>query len=141
MPKSSIHFFCEDLDFKLKNSRKTILWIKNSIRSEGKTLGELNFIFCSDNHLLEMNINYLRHNTYTDIITFDNSEEEEFISGDIFISIERVRDNASKFQKNLDNELHRVIIHGVLHLIGYLDKTLNNKTIMRGKEDAYLSLR
>ncbi len=141
MPKPSIQFFCEDIDFKLKSSRKTISWIKAAIKAEDKTPGELNFIFCSDNHLLQMNIDYLQHNTLTDIITFDTSEEEGIICGDIFISIDRVRDNAHKFKKELDNELHRVIIHGVLHLIGFSDKTANKKNIMRGKEDAYLSLR
>jgi rRNA maturation RNase YbeY len=141
MPKPSVHFFCEDVVFKLKNVRKTTSWIKSSILNEGKTLGELNFIFCSDSHLLKMNIEYLQHNTYTDIITFDNSEEKGLISGDIFISIDRIGENALKFQKSKDDELHRVIIHGVLHLLGYSDKTANKKTIMRRKEDAYLSLR
>ena len=141
MPKPAILFFCEDVDFKLKNSRKTISWIKDSIKNENKVPGELNFIFCSDNHLLQMNLDYLQHNTFTDIITFDTSEDKGLISGDIFISIDRVTDNAFKFKKELDNELHRVIIHGVLHLIGYSDKTVNKKSIMRGKEDAYLSLR
>jgi len=140
MPKPSIRFFCEDVDFKLKNSKKSILWIKSSILAEGKAPGDINFIFCSDIHLLQMNIEYLQHNTYTDIITFDTSEEEDIISGDIFISIDRVRDNATTFKKEMDNELHRVIIHGVLHLIGYSDKTTNKKSIMRRKEDAYLSL-
>ncbi|MEO7987945.1 MAG: rRNA maturation RNase YbeY [Chryseolinea sp.] len=141
MPRPSIQFFCEDVNFKLKNSRKTISWVKDSIKAEEKTPGELNFIFCSDNHLLQMNIDYLQHNTYTDIITFDTSEDDDLISGDIFISIDRVRDNANKFKNETDDELHRVIIHGVLHLIGYSDKTTNKKSIMRGKEDAYLSLR
>jgi probable rRNA maturation factor len=141
MPKSSIHFFCEDIDFKLKNPKKTIAWIKDAITKEEKTMGELNFIFCSDKHLLEMNIEYLQHDTYTDIITFDTSEGEDLIGGDIFISIDRINENALKFQKKPDDELHRVIIHGVLHLIGYSDKSANKKTIMRGKEDAYLSLR
>jgi probable rRNA maturation factor len=141
MPNSSIHFFCEDVDFKLKNQKKTISWIKGAIQKEGKTIGELNFIFCSDKYLLEMNIEYLQHNTYTDIITFDTSEEEEIIGGDIFVSIDRVQENAIKFEKKPDDELHRVIIHGVLHLIGYSDKSAKKKIIMRGKEDAYLSLR
>lgn len=141
MPKPAIQFFCEDVDFKLKNSRKTISWIKDTIEAEKKVPGELSFIFCSDNHLLQMNIDYLQHNTFTDIITFDTSEEEILISGDIFISIDRVRDNAYKFKKEMNDELHRVIIHGVLHLIGYSDKTTNKKSIMRRKEDAYLSLR
>jgi probable rRNA maturation factor len=141
MPKSLIQFFNEDVDFKLKNSRKTIGWINSSVKAEGKLPGELNFIFCSDNYLLKMNIDYLNHNTFTDIITFDTSDGDTSISGDIFISIDRVRENAVKFKKELDDELHRVLIHGVLHLIGYSDKSANKKSIMRGKEDAYLSLR
>jgi len=141
MPKHTIRFFCEDVDFKLKNTKKTIQWLKSSIDSEGRAPGEINYIFCSDAHLLQMNIDYLQHNTYTDIITFDTGEVENLICGDIFISIDRVKDNAIKFKKEFDEELHRVIIHGVLHLIGYSDKTPNKKNIMRRKEDAYLSLR
>lgn len=141
MPSPSIQFFYEDIDFKLRNSRKTISWINASIKTEGKNAEELNFIFCSDHYLLQMNIDYLQHNTYTDIITFDTSEEEGNISGDIFISIDRIKDNAVKFKKEFDNELHRVMIHGILHLIGYSDKTPSKKKRMREKEDAYLSLR
>lgn len=141
MPKSAIRFFSEDVEFRLKSFKKTILWLRESIELEGKIPGEISFIFCSDEYLLKMNIDYLNHKTYTDIITFDTSEERNLICGDIFISIERVRENALKFNKEFDNELHRVIIHGVLHLIGYSDKTTNKKNIMRRKEDAYLSLR
>jgi len=103
-------------------------------------LGDLNFVFCSDDYLLRMNQEYLNHKTLTDIITFDNSEEEGTIGGDIFISVDRVRENSVVFQSGLESELHRVMIHGVLHLSGYSDKSTHDKASMRGKEDAYLSL-
>jgi rRNA maturation RNase YbeY len=138
---ASIRFFTEDIDFKLSHPRKTSAWIKDSIKREKKEAGNLNFIFCSDEHLLQMNIEYLNHKTYTDIITFDSSESKGVIEGDIFISIDRVFDNASKFKRSTDEELHRVIIHGVLHLIGYSDKSPAKQKVMRGKEDTYLSLR
>lgn len=137
--KPKIHFFTEDITFKLKN--KTILkkWIIDSVQAENAFVGELNFIFCSDEYLLKINQEYLNHDTYTDIITFDSSEEEDEISGDIFISAERVTENASQFKIDLQTELHRVIIHGVLHLIGFLDKTPKDKTLMTSKEDHYLN--
>lgn len=137
----SIRFFTEDIAFKLPHPRKTTAWIKSAILKEKHSLGELNYIFCSDEHLLKINIEYLNHKTLTDIITFDNSDEHGVIEGDIFISIDRVRDNAAKFSSDFDSELHRVLIHGVLHLAGYSDKTPEQKTAMRKKEDAYLSLR
>jgi rRNA maturation RNase YbeY len=137
----SIRFFEEDIAFQIPHPRKTSTWIKAAIAKEKRTLGELNFIFCSDQHLREMNIQYLNHHTFTDIVTFDNSEEKGLISGDIFISIDRVTENAQKFKTTFDHELHRVLIHGVLHLIGYSDKGTEKKVTMRKKEDAYLSLR
>lgn len=136
-----IQFFPEDVDFKLQHPRKTVNWIKQTIIQEGKTPGEINFILCSDEYLLKFNQEYLNHDTYTDIVTFDNSEEEDSIDGDIFISIDRVKENAIKFNKTEDEELHRVIIHGVLHLIGYGDKTKALKAQMRELEDYYLAER
>lgn len=136
----SIQFFSEDIPFKPPYPRKTKSWIKQTIAKEKKTPGDLNFIFCSDDYLLQINIDYLNHQTYTDIITFDNSEDPKFIEGDIFISIDRVRENALKFNRPFEEELRRVIIHGVLHLIGYSDKSNEQKIVMRRKEDAYLSL-
>lgn len=136
----SIHFFNEDILFKLQRPRKKSSWIRESIVREGKSLGELNFVFCSDEYLLKINIEYLDHHTLTDIITFDNSEEQGLIEGDIYISIDRVRENAVSFGTGFDRELSRVMIHGVLHLIGYTDKSESNKSVMRRKEDAYLSL-
>jgi rRNA maturation RNase YbeY len=138
---AQISFFSEGVTFKLPHPRKSANWIKETIKKEKRKLESLNFIFCSDDYLREINIQYLNHKTYTDIITFDQSEEAKTIQGDIFISIHRVKENASKFEVEFDEEIHRVIIHGVLHLIGYGDKDLSAKTLMRKKEDAYLSLR
>ena len=108
----SINFFEEDVKFKLKEKNKVKAWIKSTIEAEGYKLQELNYIFCSDQYLLQINQQYLDHDTYTDTITFDNSEIEAVIVGDIFISIERIRENAIKFNSGEENELHRVIIHG-----------------------------
>ena len=138
---SSVHFFAEKVKFQLSSSRKTSNWIKKVISKEGGELKSLNVIFCSDRYLGEMNEHFLKHKTLTDIITFDYSEVTGQIEGDIFISIPRVRENAKKFKEYFDSELHRVIIHGVLHLLGYTDKTASQKSKMREKEDAYLSLR
>ena len=138
---SSIKFFTEDIDFKLPHPRKTSSWIKSTIEKEKKKLANLSYIFCSDEYLFEINVEYLRHKTYTDIITFDMSEGSGVIEGDIFISIHRVKENSEKLGVHFDEELHRVIIHGALHLIGYSDKTTTQKSTMRRKEDAYLSLR
>ena len=137
----SINFFEEDIRFKLKNKTKVKQWIKATIEAEGYTLKELNYIFCSDQYLLQINQQYLDHDTYTDIVTFDNSDEDQIIVGDIFISIDRIRENAIKFNSGEVNELHRVIIHGALHLLGYQDKKAESKKIMTGKEDHYLSVR
>jgi len=139
MPR--INFFEEDIHIKLKNKTGLKGWIKDTIIAEGYTLNELNYIFCSDQYLLQINQQYLNHDTYTDIVTFDNSEIEKEITGDIFISIDRINDNAEKFATGQLNELHRVIIHGALHLLGYTDKKADTKKIMTGKEDLYLSKR
>jgi rRNA maturation RNase YbeY len=137
---ATIHFFSEEIDFQIKKPTKTKQWIKSTIKAEGRNLEALNFIFCSDEYLLSKNIEYLDHDTLTDIITFDTSDSES-IEGDIFISIDRVSDNAQKLGTSFQNELDRVMIHGVLHLIGYGDKGNEQKKLMREKEDSYLSLR
>lgn len=137
----AISFFEEDIPFKLKNKAQVRQWITDTITAEGYKLKELTYIFCSDAYLLQINQQYLDHDTYTDIITFDNSEEEGRIIGDIFISVERIRENAQKFNVSETDELHRVIIHGVLHLLGYTDKTAVSKENMTQKEDEYLSKR
>ena len=136
-----IQFFEEDISYKIKNKTALRLWITETIQAEGFKLKELTYIFCSDNYLLQLNKQYLNHDTYTDIITFDNSSIENVILGDIFISIERIRENAVKFNITEENELHRVIIHGALHLVGYKDKTPSDKEKMTFKEDFYLNKR
>lgn len=141
MPRLPIHFFEEEISYRLKQKNKIREWISSVIVNEGMTLKELNFIFCSDEYLLQINREYLQHDTYTDIITFDNSEIEDEILGDIFISIDRVHENAKLFNVPEATELHRVIIHGTLHLLGYLDKTKEEKQLMTEKEDQYLNLR
>ena len=135
-----IHFFSESIDFKLSHPRRTVNWIKRVINEEKAELDCLNFIFCSDEYLLGINSQYLDHHYYTDIITFDNSEDEGPLLGDIFISIERAKENAAQFSVTLDKEVNRLLIHGVLHLLGYNDKDATEKAEMRRKEDAYLSL-
>ena len=135
-----INFFTENIDFKLEKPLKTKKWLKNAIENESLELSELNFIFCDDEYLLKMNIDYLKYDTLTDIITFDNSEEDNIVEGDIFISINRVKENAHLFGITFENELHRVLIHGVLHLCGHGDKTSEEKANMRKLESYYLSI-
>ncbi|MFI5138226.1 MAG: rRNA maturation RNase YbeY [Sphingobacteriales bacterium] len=137
----AINFFEEDITYKLKHKTALRQWITETIHAEGFKLKELTYIFCSDSYLLQINRQYLNHDTYTDIITFDNSETEKTILGDIFISIERIRENALKFNITETDELHRVIIHGALHLLGYKDKTSATKQEMTQKEDFYLNRR
>ena len=136
-----INFHNQDIAFKLSRPQNTRTWIHGVILREKKQLIHLDYVFCSDTYLLTVNQQYLKHNTLTDIITFDYSESESGIEGDIFVSIDRVKANAEQLSVDFDEELHRVIIHGVLHLIGYTDKSARQKAQMRKKEDAYLSLR
>lgn len=135
-----IHFQTENIKLKLQN--KTILkqWIRSVIEKKKRKSGEITFIFCSDEYLININKQYLHHDNYTDIITFDYSEEDskQPISGDIIISIERVKENAAKYSKSFENELQRVIIHGVLHLLGYTDKSKKAKEEMTRQEDLCL---
>ena len=137
----AVAFFEEDINYKLKSKALLRQWINDTIRAEGYKLSELTYIFCSDAYLLNINQQYLDHDTYTDIITFDNSERDDVVLGDIFISIERIRENAAKYNVPETDELHRVIIHGVLHLLGYTDKSTANKQKMTEKEDFYLGKR
>lgn len=138
---ATIEFFTQDISFKLPRPRKTKGWIQDVIRREKKELNHLNYIFCSDAYLLSINEHYLKHKTLTDIITFDHSEADGLVEGDVFISIERVKANALELKTPFGEEVLRVVIHGVLHLIGYRDKTSSDKLAMREKEDACLSLR
>jgi rRNA maturation RNase YbeY len=141
MSNLAIRFFTEDISFSLKNKGLVRKWIKQTIIDESHKLRELNFIFCSDQYLLSINQQFLNHDTYTDIITFDNSDKEGLIIGDIFISVDRVQENAESFKTKLEDELQRVMIHGTLHLLGYPDKGKEAKAIMTQKEDFYLSKR
>ena len=139
MNKPPINFFTEEIKYDLKHKTNIRTWIKNTIEAEGYVLEELNFIFCSDEYLLAINQQYLQHDTYTDVITFDNSEVLKTIVGDIFISIERIQENARNYKGKTADELCRVMIHGTLHLLGYKDKGKAAKNLMTQKEDQYLS--
>jgi probable rRNA maturation factor len=138
--KNMVKFFAEDISFKQPQSLKTSKWIKSISQSEGYKIGDINYIFCTDEYLLDINRQYLQHDYYTDIITFDNSEDEGVLEGDIYVSVDRVKDNAENLKVGFEEELRRVLIHGLLHLIGYEDSSDDLKRIMRDKEDACLLL-
>ncbi|MDP1799973.1 MAG: rRNA maturation RNase YbeY [Bacteroidota bacterium] len=133
----AISFQNQNIEFNLPAKVKTKLWIKKIVELEKKQLGQLNFVFTSDEEILKTNIHYLKHNTYTDIITFDYCEGKK-INGDIIISVERVKENAAKFKTDFETEIKRVIIHGVLHLCGYKDKSEKDSKLMRSKENTAL---
>ena len=135
-----VHFFSEDIDFDLQNQTGIAQWLDNIASTHAHAITELNYVFCSDEHLLNINQQYLNHDYYTDIITFDHSEEEGKIEGDIFISIDRVADNATALELPFEEELQRVLAHGLLHLLGFGDKSDSEKKVMREKEDACISL-
>lgn len=133
-----INFNVETEGFKVLDIRKKKSWLKDLIKEQGFKLGELNYIFLDDEGLHKINLEYLNHNTYTDIITFDNSDQEDMIEGDIFVSIERITENANKFEVDFETELIRVMAHGVLHLCGYFDKKPAEVKLMREMEDKYI---
>lgn len=134
----SYHF--EDVDFIFKGKAKNSKWLRLVAESEIRILGDINIIFCSDNYILDINQKFLSHDYFTDIITFDYCEGER-LNGDLFISVDSVRENALEYGEEFDRELARVMVHGILHLIGYDDHTAKDQKIMRSKEDYYLSLR
>ena len=134
-----IRFFYEKVDFKITNPRKTVNWITESARREKRSVSDINYVFCSDNYLLKLNQEFLAHKTLTDIITFDYSEGKN-ISGEIYISPDRIKENSLKFNSRFQDEILRVMIHGILHLAGYNDKKPKEVATMRKKEEAYLSL-
>jgi probable rRNA maturation factor len=136
----TIEFNNTNLTFELEDQDKIRKWINGFIKDEGYKLDHISYIFCSDKYLFELNQKYLDHDTYTDIITFDYSEKKGFIYGEIYISIQRVKANAKKFETTFLHELYRVMIHGIIHLCGYNDKTSKQKSEMRAKEDEYLAL-
>lgn len=135
----AIYFSFENIDFDIKDKMKIKRWISSIIKSQNKKVGDIGYLFCDDNYLIEINRIYLNHDTYTDVITFDYVEGDR-ISGDIMISVERVRENAEHFNATFEQELHRVIIHGVLHLLGQGDKSEEEATQMRKKEEEALAL-
>lgn len=128
-----------ETEFLISNEEEYTSWIEKVVESEGKDLGELSYIFCDDEYLLEINQQYLDHDTLTDIISFDYTEGN-VVSGDIFISVERVRDNANDFKVSFEDELKRVIIHGVLHYCGYKDKSESDELLMRSKEEEKIKM-
>lgn len=131
-------FHSEEIDFELKNAPKIEQWLKKVIKNEHWILAEVTYIFCSDAYLYQMNMEHLQHDTYTDVITFQYNEE--LVEGDIFISVERTNENARTFGVASDHELHRVMVHGLLHLMGYKDKEPSDKKLMTEKENEYLEL-
>ena len=137
-PRIFFHFLQAGFAFARRDPAKS--FINQLLKKEGRTPDTLRYIFCSDAYLLDINRRYLKHNTYTDIITFDLSEPGQAINAEIYISVDRVRENASQFKTTLRNELHRVMFHGALHLCGYRDKTLKEKELMRKMEDKYLRM-
>lgn len=137
-----LEFFNQDCELKLQNKDKLALWIEQTTVEEGKEADAISVIFCSDEYLLDVNVKFLNHDYYTDIITFDYSEDmpvENVVSGDLFISIDTVARNAFLYKVRFKQELQRVIIHGILHLLGYKDKSSSEATLMRSKEDYYLA--
>ena len=131
--------FNYETTFQLEDEKQLSNWIQTCIENEGCELGEINYIFCDDTYLLKLNKEFLQHDTLTDIISFDNSLGK-LINGDIFISIERVQENSKDFKVSFMDEIRRVMIHGVLHYVGFKDKTVKEKEIMRNKEDECLKL-
>jgi rRNA maturation RNase YbeY len=134
-----IRFFTEDVTYEQPKKRATQQWLKKQAEQEGYSIGELNYIFCSDEYLLQVNRDYLQHDYYTDIITFDQSEEESKIEGDIFISVDRVQENATKLSITQKQEMTRVLAHGMLHLCGYGDKSEEEAKLMRSKEEEWIN--
>jgi probable rRNA maturation factor len=135
-----IFFFLEEVSYTLKHKRNIRSWIIQTAENEYYKIGTLNYIFTNDDVLVQLNKEYLRHFTLTDIITFDLSESSGVLSGDIYISVDRARENAKKYKDSLTNEIRRLMIHGVLHLIGYRDKSRSEREQMKAKEEYYLSL-
>lgn len=135
-----ISYFNENIEFNFKGKALNNRWLRMVAGSEVRKIGDISIIFCSDNYILDVNMRYLQHDYFTDIITFDYCEGDR-LSGDLFISIDSVRENALFYGVEFDDELNRVMVHGLLHLIGYDDHTEEEQKVMREKEDYYLSLR
>ena len=135
-----VSYFLEDIDFKFSGKLLNNAWLKAVATEESRKLGRINIIFCSDNFILDINMKYLQHDYFTDVITFDYCEGDK-LSGDLFISVDTVRENAKLYNTDFNEELNRVMVHGILHLIGYDDHSQKDKQLIRKKEDYYLSFR
>lgn len=134
-----IHFNSEAITFEHQNPIIIKIWLLSVAKQEGRNIASLSFIFCSDDYLHQINVEYLNHDTLTDVITFEYTEaDSDSIEGDIFISIDRIKENATEFQVPFEAELHRVMVHGTLHLLGYGDKSPDDKALMTEKENFYL---
>ncbi|HPT08898.1 MAG TPA: rRNA maturation RNase YbeY [Bacteroidales bacterium] len=138
--KGKIQFFTENVRFNIKRKNEIRQWLHGVIEKEGGQCGTLTYIFCNDEYLSNLNNRFLKHTTLTDILTFQTNGKEEAIAGEIFISVDRVTENAEKYHVNFEEELRRVMVHGVLHLLGYKDKMKDEKVKMRQKEDCYLGM-
>ena len=136
--EKEILFYNEEVDYELQNKEDLKNWIRSVASKEGKSIGALNIVLCTDEYLHALNVEFLDHDTLTDIITFPSETED--LSGDIFISLDRIKENANIYRVDLSNELHRVIIHGVLHMCGYEDKSQEQRLEMRQKEEESLRL-
>jgi len=136
---NGIQYTSTQTKFRLQDKNRVTIWLEHIIGTKHKFPGDLNFIFCSDDFLLEINKQYLEHDEYTDIITF-NYNEGHYISGDVFISVDRVKDNAETYNTSFNEELHRVMAHGVLHLLGYNDKSKTDSSEMRKMEEVALGM-
>lgn len=134
-----IQFFTEGIDFAVPRPIVTKRWLKQVAQEENCLLNALSYIFCSDQYLLQLNVDYLNHDTLTDVITFDYSGDDTQLEGEVYISIDRIRENAKELGVDVDTELRRVMVHGLLHLIGFTDKDSTSKALMTGKEDFYLT--
>ena len=137
---SLLQFFSEEVNFKFTDEKKIRAWIIQSISQEKQNTAVINIVFCNDEYLLDLNQRFLHRDTLTDVIAFDYRDQEDEVSGDIFISVERAEENALRFSQSFEFEVLRLIIHGILHLLSYSDKTAADQSIMTGKEDYYLSL-
>jgi rRNA maturation RNase YbeY len=141
MNSKQINFFKEDIKFRFSDSENIFDWISKAIKNEGFQKGDINIIFCSDAYLRKMNKQYLQHDYNTDIITFETGDDPSIVNGDLFISIDRVKANSKTLKILFRDELHRVIIHGILHLCNYSDKSPKKQSEMRAQEDYYLGRR
>ncbi len=139
MSKFPIHFYSDGAESNLKHKAVLKEWLREIIDAEGGVADSLTFVFCTDSKLSEINIKYLKINTLTDVIAFDLSDDEA-IQGEIYISVERITENAEIFNNTAGEEMHRIMVHGLLHLLGYTDKDNRQKVVMAAKEDLYLSL-